>query len=121
MQVRRKKMWMVRKRMEREKIMVVVMVLKLVAVLILLAALLQMMYVGNHAVVENYDEETIDLVRAAFYLGGLIGVVAMTAYVLIRSLMDVGIGMCVGGLKRVRDHITGENRKQPTQPDWTQS
>jgi len=78
----------------------------------------KMMYVGNGIITETHDAETTDLVRAAFYLGGMIGVFVMVAAVMIRSLMDVGIDLCIAGLKRVRDHITGANRKQPTKPDW---
>lgn len=102
-----------------DKILVATVVLKLVSALIVVYAMLQIAYVGNGIITETCDEETVDLVQAAFYLGGMIGVFAMMAVVLMRSLLNDGIDLCVAGLKWVRDRITGENRKHPTHPDWT--
>lgn len=101
------------------KIMVAVVILKLVAVLIVLGALLQMAYVGERIMSENYDTETVEVVRAAFYLGLLIGIVAMMVIETARSVLGVAVELFVDGLKSVRDHITGAKQKQATQPDWT--
>lgn len=101
------------------KVMVAAVVIKFVAVLILLFALLQMAYVGERIMSENYDTETVDVVQAAFYLGLLIGLAAMMVIEAARSVVGVAVELCVDGLKWMRDHLTGEKRKQPTQPDWT--
>ena len=103
------------------KVMVAMVGLKLVAVLILLGALLQFVYVGNHLISEKYDTEIVDMVRAAFYLGVMIGVVAMLVVESARSVVGVAADLFVDGLKYVRDHITGEKQKQATQPDWAEN
>ena len=102
------------------KVMVAMVGLKLVAVLIMLGALLQLAYVSDRIISETYDTEIIDMVRAAFYLGVMIGVVAMMVVESARSVMGVAADLFVDGLKYVRDHITGEKQKQATQPDWAE-
>lgn len=107
--------------MNTEKIGMVLVVLKLVSVSLLLFVLLQLMYVGDKIISEKYDVETADAMRAAFYLGGMIGGCVMVVIGLLRACMDGLIDLCVFGLKRIRDHITGESHKQPTHPDWRQT
>lgn len=96
------------------KWMVVVIGIQLIIVLILLFALLQLAYVGQHLISEKYDSEIVDLAQAAFMLGGMIGVVAMMAITTARSIMGVFVDLFIRGLKYVKDHITGENQKHQT-------
>ena len=96
-------------------IMVVVTGIELIVILILISALLQLMYVGNHLISEKYEQEIVDVAQAAFYLGGMIGVVAMMAITTARSIMGVAVDLGIRGLKLLKDQITGETQKTSTQ------
>lgn len=93
------------------KILLAMECLKFIAILILLFALLQLAYVGETLISEKYDSEVVEVMRAAFYLGGLLGGTAMVTLTLARSMMGVCVDLCVCGLKYLKDRITGENQK----------
>ena len=97
------------------KWMAVMFGIQLIMTLIILFVLLHLAYVGDHLISEKYDSEIVDMAQAAFYLGGMIGGVAMVAITTARSVMGVAADLCVRGLKLLKAHITGETQNHSTQ------
>ena len=89
--------------------------LKLVVITILVLMMLQFAYVSNNLISEIYDSEIVEMAQTAFYLGGLIGVLAMTVLTLARSVGDVAIDICLRCLKLLKNRIIGNNQKYSTQ------
>ena len=89
--------------------------IKLVAITNLLFMMLHLAYVSNNLISEKYDLEIVELAQASFYLGGLIGGLAVTALTLARSVLGVAIDACLRVMKALKNRITGDNQKYSTQ------